>query len=135
MSQVFVTGSFDNLRSHHVRFLEAAAKLGEVHVLLWSDETTRTVEGSSPLFKVDERRYMVQAVRFVKQALVSSGQGWLDAEPEIERVKPDIYAVNEDGDKPEKQEYCAGHGIRYVVLKRIPRDGLPRRESTHLREY
>jgi glycerol-3-phosphate cytidylyltransferase-like family protein len=167
MSQVFVTGSFDNLRSRHVRFLEAAAKLGEVNVLLWSDETTRTVEGSTPLFKVDERlyllwsiryvsrisvvsgqleddaltfsqderRYMVQAVRFVKQALVSSGQGWLDAEPEIERVKSDIYAVNEDGDKPEKQQYCAHHGIQYVVLKRIPRDGLPRRESTQLREF
>ena len=52
---------------------------------------------------------MVQAsIRYVKQALISTGHGWMDAEPEIERIKPDMYAVNEDGDKPEKRAFCAG---------------------------
>jgi hypothetical protein len=78
---------------------------------------------------------MVGAVRFVKQALISSGNGWMDAEPEIEAIKPDIYAVNEDGDQPEKREFCEKRGLEYVVLKRIPAAGLPRRESTHLRGF
>jgi hypothetical protein len=78
---------------------------------------------------------MVQSVRFVKQGLISSGMGWLDAEPEIELIKPDIYAVNEDGDKPEKLEYCQAHGIEYRILKRLPKDGLPRRISTDLRGF
>lgn len=59
----------------------------------------------------------------------------MDAEPEIERIKPDMYAVNEDGDKPEKRAFCAQHKIEYVVLKRLPKDGLPRRESTELRGF
>ena len=42
---------------------------------------------------------MVGSIRYVKQALISSGEGWLDADPEIRRLKPDIYAVNEDGDQ------------------------------------
>jgi hypothetical protein len=46
-----------------------------------------------------------------------------------------MYAVNEDGDKPEKRAYCAGHGLEYVILKRTPKEGLPRRESTHLRGF
>ncbi|MFN2161229.1 MAG: cytidyltransferase, partial [Candidatus Promineifilaceae bacterium] len=78
---------------------------------------------------------MVQSIRFVKQALVSTGQGWMDAEPEIAVIKPDIYAVNEDGDKPEKRSFCEEHGLEYVVLKRLPKEGLPGRESTALRGF
>jgi hypothetical protein len=43
----------------------------------------------------------------------------LDAEPEIQ-LKPDIYAVSEDGDKGGKREYCEKNAIEYVVLKRVP---------------
>jgi glycerol-3-phosphate cytidylyltransferase-like family protein len=78
---------------------------------------------------------MVQSIRFVTEALISSGNGWLDAEPEIQRVKPDIYAVNEDGDKGGKREYCKKRGIEYLVLNRTPAPGLPRRSSTDLRGF
>jgi hypothetical protein len=78
---------------------------------------------------------MVQSIRFVQQALISSGDGWMDAEPEIGRLQPDIYVVNEDGDKPEKRAFCAQHSLEYIVLKRMPKDGLPRRESTVLRGF
>jgi hypothetical protein len=71
----------------------------------------------------------------VKQAFISSGMGWMDAEPEILRLQPDIYAVNEDGDKPEKAEFCRKKGLEYRVLKRRPKPGLPRRESTSLRGF
>ena len=87
------------------------------------------------MFSQDERWYMVQAVRFVTQALISTGHGWMDAAPEIERIRPDIYAVNHDGDKPEKRQFCAEHGLEYVVLERTPREGLERRESTKLRGF
>lgn len=76
---------------------------------------------------------MVDSIRFVDQALVSSGEGWLDAAPEIARVRPDIYVVNEDGDHADKRAFCAREGIRYVVLSRQPKPGLPRRTSTELR--
>jgi glycerol-3-phosphate cytidylyltransferase-like family protein len=243
---VVVTGSLDDLRSRHVRFLEEASKLGDLHVLLWSDEVVRSLEGQDPKFPQEERAYLVgamryvsratvvggpvdrdaipqvdalrpetwvvsqeddnarkraysasqdlayrvlrpqdlagypvpphetyrepssrrkvivtgcydwlhsghirffeetsalgdlyvvvgQAVRYVTQALISSGRGWMDAAPEIERIRPDIYAMNQDGDKPEKRRFCAEHGLEYVVLKRAPKEGLPRRESTSLR--
>jgi hypothetical protein len=78
---------------------------------------------------------MAGSIRFVKLALISSGDGWLDAEPEIERLRPDIYAVNEDGDRPEKRQFCADHGIEYRVLQRRPKEGLPRRQSTDLRGF
>jgi hypothetical protein len=46
-----------------------------------------------------------------------------------------VYVVNEDGDQPEKREFCRAHGLEYVVLERRPHPGLPRRTSTDLRGY
>lgn len=50
-------------------------------------------------------------------------------------IVPDFYAVNEDGDKPEKAAFCRRHGIEYVVLRRIPKAGLAARSSTGLRGF
>lgn len=74
-------------------------------------------------------------MRYVKQALIASGAGWLDADPEIRRLKPDVCAVNEDGDKDGKREYCQRLGIECLVLKRTPAPGLPKRSRTDLRGF
>mgnify|MGYP001823837111 CR=1 FL=1 len=134
--KVLVTGCFDWFHSGHVRFFEETSELGELYVVLGHDENVKLLKGEGhPLFPENERRYMVQSIRYVKQALVSSGHGWMDAEPEIALIRPDMYAVNEDGDKPEKQAFCEEHGLEYVVLKRLPKEGLPKRESTALRGF
>lgn len=134
--KVLVSGCYDWFHSGHVRFFEETSALGDLYVVVGHDENVRLLKGEGhPMYSEDERRYMVGAVRFVKQALISSGNGWMDAEPEIERVKPDIYAVNEDGDKPEKRLFCEVHGLEYVVLKRTPAEGLPKRASTDLRGF
>jgi cytidyltransferase-like protein len=134
--KVVVTGCFDWFHSGHVRFFEETSELGDLYVVVGHDDNIRLLKGAGhPMFSQDERRYMVQSIRYVKQALISSGHGWMDAEPEIARIKPDIYAVNEDGDQPEKRAFCEEHGLEYVVLKRLPKEGLPRRQSTVLRGF
>lgn len=134
--RVVVTGCYDWFHSGHVRFFEEVSELGDLYVVVGSDANVALLKGEGhPLFPQDERRYVVQAVRHVTQALISTGQGWLDAEPEIALIQPDIYVVNEDGDKPDKREFCRAHGMEYVVLKRIPKQGLPRRQSTDLRGF
>jgi cytidyltransferase-like protein len=134
--RVLVTGCYDWLHSGHVRFFEEASSHGDLHVVVGHDANIRLLKGEGrPLFPAAERRYMVSSICFVKQALVSTGHGWLDAEPEMQIFKPDIYAVNEDGDVPEKREYCEKHGLQYLVLKRTPAPGLPKRSSTDLRGF
>jgi cytidyltransferase-like protein len=134
--RVIVTGCFDWFHSGHVRFFEQVSGLGDLYVVVGHDANIKLLKGEGhPMFSQAERRYMVQSVRFVKQALISSGQGWMDAEPEVAVIRPDIYAVNEDGDVPEKRAFCKEHGIEYVVLKRIPKEGLPKRQSTDLRGF
>ena len=134
--KVLVTGSFDWLHSGHIRFFEEASELGDLYVAVGHDENIRLLKGEGhPMFPQDERVYMVQAIRFVAHTLLTSGRGWMDAAPEIAQIRPDIYVVNEDGDRPEKQAFCREHGLEYIVLKRTPKDGLPRRESTALRGF
>jgi cytidyltransferase-like protein len=134
--KVIVTGCYDWFHSGHVRFFEEASALGDLYAVVGHDANIKLLKGEGhPLLPQDERVYMVGAVRFVHHALISTGHGWLDAGPEIERFRPDIYLVNEDGDKPEKRNFCAQHGIEYIVLKRIPKEGLPKRESTVLRGF
>jgi cytidyltransferase-like protein len=134
--KVIVTGSYDWLHSGHVRFFEEVSGYGDLYVVVGHDANVRLLKGEGhPLLPQEERRYLVGAIRYVKQALISSGEGWLDADPEIRRLKPDIYAVNEDGDQGGKREYCQKLGIEYLVLKRIPAPGLPERTSTRLRGF
>jgi len=134
--KVLVTGCYDWFHSGHVRFFEEVSQLGDLYVVVGHDANVRLLKGEGhPLFPAEERRYIAQSVRYVHQALVSTGAGWMDAAPEIERIQPDIYAVNEDGDKPEKRAYCEAHGLDYVVLRRLPKPGLDPRSSTVLRGF
>lgn len=133
---VLVTGCYDWLHSGHIRFFEECAEYGELTVVVGNDINVRSLKGEGhPLFSQEDRRYWVGSIRFVHRALISTGMGWLDAEEQIRLVKPAIYAVNEDGDRPEKRRYCDTHGLRYLVLKRLPKPGLPARQSTHLRGF
>ena len=134
--RVLVTGCYDYVHSGHVRFFEEVSAYGDVYAVLGHDANLRLLKGSGhPLFPQQERRYVVGAIRYVTQALIATGHGWLDADPEIRRLKPDIYAINEDGDKGGKREYCAKMGIEYLVLKRLPAPGLSARTSTDLRGF
>lgn len=134
--RVVVTGSFDWLHSGHLRFFMDAAAFGILYVVVGSDRNVQALKGPGhPLQHEDERRYMVSAIRSVHRALVSSGSGWMDAEPEIAEIGPAFYVVNQDGDAPEKREFCGAHGIEYVVLERRPHPGLPARTSTSMRGF
>jgi cytidyltransferase-like protein len=134
--KVVVTGCYDWFHSGHVRFCEEVSAYGDLYVIVGHDENIRLLKGEGhPLLPEDERRYVVGSIKFVKEAMVSTGDGWLDADPEIKRLKPDIYAVNEDGDKGGKREYCQQNGLEYLVLKRTPAPGLPKRSSTDLRGF
>jgi cytidyltransferase-like protein len=134
--KVVVTGCYDWFHSGHVRFTEEVSAYGDLYVIVGHDANIRLLKGEGhPLWPAAQRRYVVGSIKFVKQALISTGNGWLDADPEIKRLQPDIYAVNEDGDKGGKREYCQQLGLEYLVLKRTPAPGLPRRSSTDLRGF
>ena len=132
--KVFVSGCFDMLHSGHIRFLEEAATYGEVHIGLGSDQTVMDLKGRAPVHTQSERKYMLAALRHVASCRINRGAGILDFLAELDEVAPDIFIVNEDGNTPAKAELCRQRGLRYVVLKRVPRADLPARSTTSLRK-
>jgi glycerol-3-phosphate cytidylyltransferase-like family protein len=71
-----------------VRFFEEVSELGDLTVVVGHDENVRLLKGDGhPMFDQKERRYMVGAIRYLREALISSGQGWMDAEPEFARIR------------------------------------------------
>jgi cytidyltransferase-like protein len=131
--RVFVTGCFDLLHSGHIAFLEEASLHGELFVGIGSDENVRNLKGRYPVYTEHERKYMLEALRCVKQCTINRGWGILDFVADLEEIRPDIIFVNEDGNSPEKEELCRKKGIEYIVSRRIPHASLPVRSTTTLR--
>ncbi len=131
--KVLVSGCYDLLHAGHVTFFETAARYGDLHVCIGSDENIRRLKGHAPKFSQEERLYLVQAVRCVAHARISSGAGMLDFEPDMAELRPDYFVVNTDGGSEEKRRLCQRYGVQYVELERTPRPGLPARSSTAIK--
>lgn len=132
--KVFVSGCYDMLHSGHVAFFEEAASYGDLYVGLGSDQTILELKGRKTINSERERLYMVKAIRYVKDAWINSGRGIMDFEKEVRELKPDIFFVNSDGYTPGKEAFCRELGIRLIVSKRVPGEGLPARSTTALRQ-
>ena len=131
--KVFVSGCYDLLHSGHVEFFKEASQYGDLYVGIGSDSTIQELKGHKTLYSEQERLFMVKAIRYVTDAFVNAGSGVMDFIPTVEALRPDVFVVNEDGSKPEKERFCREKGIEYVVLKRKPSEGLEARSSTDLK--
>jgi cytidyltransferase-like protein len=131
--KVFVSGCFDLLHSGHVAFFQEAAKYGDLYVAIGSDRTVFDLKNRPTINNETERKYMIQALSYVKDVYIAKGSGMLDFVEELKEVQPDYFIVNEDGNLLEKKKLCDELGIEYVVLKRDPHPGLAPRSTTDLR--
>lgn len=131
--KVFVSGCYDLLHCGHVAFFKEASKYGDLYVGIGSDSTIEDLKGRKTINSELERLYMVKSIKYVTDAFINSGNGIIDFEKEINKLKPDFFIVNEDGFSPAKQELCDDLGIKLKVLERIPDAGLPVRSTTSIR--
>jgi cytidyltransferase-like protein len=132
--KVLVSGCFDLLHGGHIAFFKSASRYGQLYVAVGTDANLIRLKGKKPHFSQEERVFIVNSIRFVKEAFIASGSGMLDFEPDIERIKPDILIVNGDGHTPEKEKFCKKLGIIYRVLERIPENSLPARASSSIKK-
>lgn len=134
MKKVFVSGCYDLLHSGHVEFFRQAAEYGDLYVGIGSDKTIEGYKHHKTIYSEQERLFMVKSIRYVKDAFINQGDGILDFLPTLDIVKPDILVVNSDGGSDAKRKVCEERGMEYVVLDRIPHDGLTPRSSTELKK-
>ncbi|MEI8197194.1 MAG: adenylyltransferase/cytidyltransferase family protein, partial [Phycisphaerae bacterium] len=116
MPSVAVTGSFDDLRSRQVRFLEQAAQRGDLHVLLWSDAVVQTRTGQAPKFPLDERRYFLEALRYVAKVSVVINFAQEEILPHLAGGQTAMWLVDQAGATMALKQYCAASGLTYQVI-------------------
>jgi len=128
--KVLVSGCYDLLHGGHIAFFKTASAYGDLYVSIGRDYNLLYLKGKKPVFSEDERLFIVKSIKYVHDAFLASGTGILDFEPDLKRIKPDIFVVNYDGHTSDKENLCKKFGIEYVVLDRIPEPGLPARSSS-----
>ncbi|WP_299098243.1 adenylyltransferase/cytidyltransferase family protein [uncultured Winogradskyella sp.] len=131
--KVFVSGCFDMLHSGHVAFFKEAATYGDLYVGIGSDATIEKLKGRKTITSEQERVYMIDSIKYVKEVFVNTGSGILDFKTELEKLNPDLFVVNEDGFSAMKEEFCNSLGIELKILKRVPDADLPPRSTTAIR--
>ncbi len=127
---VLVSGCYDLLHAGHIAFFKTASQYGKLYVSLGKDENLLKLKGRKPYFSQEERVYMVGAIKYVTEAFVSVGDGMLDFEEDMKRLKPDFFVVNSDGYTDGKRRLCKENNVELIVLERIPEKGLPARSSS-----
>ena len=129
---MLVSGCYDLLHTGHVAFFKEAAEYGDLYVSVGNDANITQLK-KAPMFPEDERCYFVQSIEHVHTAFVCRGMGDLDWVDALETIKPDIFFVNEDGDRPGKRPACEERGVEYIVGARKPDAGLAERSSTDIK--
>ena len=131
--KVFVSGCYDLLHSGHVEFFRQASQYGDLYVGIGSDATILEYKNHKTLYPEQERLFMVKSIRYVTDAFINQGHGVMDFVTTVELLRPDRFVVNTDGASEEKRRFCEERGIEYIVLDRIPAEGLTARSSTDIK--
>jgi len=100
---VLTNGCFDVIHVGHVKYLEAARRLGDfLLVLVNSDSSVRSLKGEDrPIVPEEDRADIVGALRCVDGVLIFSQR---TAESIVERLRPDVYVKGGDHSEDEIPE-------------------------------
>ena len=116
---VFTNGCFDILHAGHVRYLTAAAAMGDFLVIgLNSDASVRRLKGKSrPIVSEEDRAEVLDALRAVDVVTIF---GEPTAEDLVRLVRPDVYGKGGDyslDTLPEaKIVQAAGGRVEFIPL-------------------
>lgn len=118
MVVVATGGGFDPLHEGHIRLFKEAKKLGDVLVvMLNSDEQLKKKKGQTFYLSEDERREIIESIRYVDKVIIDPGKD-VTCEEALKLVKPDILAKGGDrveGSMPEIElRVCQEIGCRIV---------------------
>jgi len=121
--KVFVGGTFDLLHPGHVELFKEASKLGDVIAVVARDETVKKLRGREPVLPQEQRRYMVESLKYVKEALV----GGEDPIETVLRVRPDVILLGPDQgwDEEELARELERRGLKVEVLRMREKKCIP----------
>ena len=116
--KVMVAGCFDLLHPSQVKFLLKAASFGDLYVSLGRDQSIVQQKNKSPVCDEQERKFMLENLKCVHWVGIVTDPSPVGFAEHLEKIRPDIFVINEDGDYPEKREICSKYKVEYKVFPR-----------------
>lgn len=122
---VFCSGVFDLTHAGHVLFFEDCKALGEILVVaIGGDESVKNYKGTArPIINEHMRAKLVSSLKpvdfcFITRA-VKENDPLYDMSNMLQKLKPDVYVVNDDAfDMTSRKKLAEESGAKLVVLKR-----------------
>ena len=117
MIRVITYGTYDLLHYGHINLLRRARELGDYLIVgLSSDEFNRDEKGKECYFSFEQRKTMLEAVRFVDQVIPESC--WEQKRSDIQEYDVDIFVMGDDWKG--QFDYREEEGVKVVYLERTP---------------
>ena len=95
MKRVITYGTFDLLHYGHINILRRAKALGDyLIVALSTDEFNWNMKGKKSYFTYEERKAMLEAIRYVD--LVVPEENWEQKNTDVEKYGADVFVMGDD---------------------------------------
>lgn len=135
---VMISGGFDPVHIGHVRYMQAAKKLGDILVVVINNDHWLRLKGKEPFMSQKDRKEIIEAIGVVdKVFLTGHTKNTKDISVcrEIKKIKPDVFANGGDRFADDIPEFklCNDLGIRMVF--NVGHGGKVRSSSKLLKEY
>ena len=136
--RVLAAGKFDILHLGHIAYLEQARELagedGELVVVIALDKTIVRERGAPPVFPQEQRRKIVESLKYVDRAVV--GIDTDDHTTIVSEIKPDIIALGYDQytDVSLLEAHFVSTGLKTEIVRLKKRDAEGLCSSTVIRE-
>lgn len=127
MKIVAVSGGFDPVHIGHVQLFREAKKLGDRLVIILNNDHWLRAKKGYVFMNEQERAAVLKAIRYVDEVIITShpkNPADMSICPELEALKPQIFANGGDRDKKDaddkssslnpEQELCKRLGIKMV---------------------
>lgn len=117
MKRVITYGTFDLLHYGHINLLRRARELGDYLVVVVStDEFNWNEKGKKCYFSYEQRKAMVEAIRFVD--LVIPETNWEQKRTDVHDYDIDVFVMGDDWEG--KFDFLKEEGVEVVYLPRTP---------------
>ncbi|GAB3527345.1 adenylyltransferase/cytidyltransferase family protein [Arthrobacter monumenti] len=91
---VLTYGTFDLFHIGHLNILKRLSELGDKLIVGVSTDEFNAIKGKKPIVPFDQRLEIVQAIRYVDQAIPEDR--WSQKREDIDTYKADVFGIGED---------------------------------------
>ncbi len=116
---MLIAGTFDLLHPGHIYLVNEAAKMGDVYVIVATDQNRKLYSGASPVIPENQRLEVMMSVKNVKEARL--GRSDNDTLKTVEEINPDIILLGPDQkyDQETLKQGLVEKGLNNIIVKRL----------------